>query len=252
VKAGVDAVASDVRQLQSDFTRRMDELSQQMDRLLCSVPNQERGPSPEAPASNREAHCNASGTQLSGDQAAGPGTDVAGAARPVVRKAVRKAATEVENVYSVPFLQQINTVAQAWRLFKHGLNGKDSIEALKARSAASKDFRYADRAAVKELSRLNTVVKFVQDKIEKFGLTPEEAIGYGELLRKDVCGVNGSLRTFIDVCPGTQARSKRNAAPRDDLEADIQSAPSTDRKAAHREGRAAKYAKLASRGSYST
>jgi hypothetical protein len=243
VKAEIDAVASDVKELQSDFTRHMNELSQQMDRLLSTVPNHER----PSEASKREANRDAPLHDQFKDQAAGLQADAAGVApRPVMRKAVRVAATEpVENVYTVPFLQQIDTVAQVWRLFKHGLNGKESIESLKAQSANCKGFRYADKAVGKELSRLNTVIRFVQDKMDKFGLSAEETICYAELLRKDVCGTKGSLRCFVVSCPVTQVRSKRKGAPDDDeIEEAIRVAAFTDRKAAYRGKRAAKCAKL--------
>lgn len=154
--------------------------------------------------------------------------------RPPVRQATHIPRAPIDNVYSVQFLKEIDSVAEALRLFKSGLNGRESIESLKAKNAASKEFRFADKSAIRKVSRLNTLIQFVQDKVKRFGMTVEEAIKYTDFFRKTLLGEGTNLRSFIDTCPALKKKRKAedtSEAEMDEVDGEIAAAEPSSKSA---------------------
>lgn len=150
-------------------------------------------------------------TEVRGGGATG-GT--ATASRPVdaARRPRKSAQLEVDNVYSLEFLRRITQVAQAYYLLKKGLNGKESIDALRLKASENRGYRFADRDVGRQISFLQVVMRFVETVAEDLDLTIEEAILYTEKIKAEALkSENAALRSFIDICP-TAASKKRKAA----------------------------------------
>jgi hypothetical protein len=124
-------------------------------------------------------------------------------------------------------------LAQAWRVFKSGLNGRESIETLKAKNAAFKEFRFANKGAIGEVSRLNTLIQFVQDKMERFGMTVEKAIKYTDFFRKRLFGSGTTLWSFVDACSAVKKRRSEDSTDveMDEVDAEIAAAKPTSKSA---------------------
>ncbi|GAQ88471.1 hypothetical protein KFL_004310090 [Klebsormidium nitens] len=129
------------------------------------------------------------------------------------RRPRRTRQQDVENVYSLNFLRKITQVAQAYYLFKVGLDGKQSIDALKAAALEDRTFKYADREVGRLISGLQVLVKFVENTAETLGLSAEEAIIYTERIKTDTLGdPHAAMRSFIDACPTMKKRKAGEVA----------------------------------------
>jgi hypothetical protein len=146
VQTGLDGISTEVGKLRASVSRmerEMRELRVEKE-LLCRVLSaigasgevhpQAAGKAP-MPSAGGGGHGNGSTEErlYSDSRTPNPATErhptgggsqaIPKGPRPPTRKATGIPRAPVENVYSVHFLKEINSVAQAWRLFKSGLNG---------------------------------------------------------------------------------------------------------------------------------
>ena len=79
-------------------------------------------------------------------------------------------------------LGNVTTVKDAWKEYYDGINSKPSIKSLIDYKV---DWRYKDSSEVKKYSRMNKLIRYINDKVKESGLSDEVVLN--EVEKERLC-----------------------------------------------------------------